>query len=247
MYSWKTIRTIAAVLLLIPIVHLAYLVSQDTLSTLNASPEAWADEVDAFTRSDRLDQLPENPVVIVGGRRVTLWKGLDDLLAPMTVLNRGLGDATANDISHYYQRIIGYYRPHTVVLLPGESEFHIRENKSTEEMVRAVRQLVELDRSHGITKHFYVFSPLKTPLYPSNDRKIDEISRQLKVWAGTIAEVHILDANVLLSKRNGSANPSYYRSDGVNLNEHGYVRISMMLRAQMEKDNPQVYGGTGAS
>ena len=247
MYSWKTIRTVAAVLLLIPMVHLAYLVSREALSTLNASPEAWADEVDAFTRSDRLNHLPDNPVVIVGGRRVTLWKGLEDLLAPMTVLNRGLGNATTNDISHYYQRIIGYYQPQTVVLLPGESEFHIRESKSTEEMVRAIRQLVELDLSHGITKHFYVFSPLKTPLYQSNDRKIDETSRMLKDWAATIDEVDILDANVLLSKRNGRANPSYYRSDGVNLNEHGYVRISMMLRAQMEKDNPDVYGGTGAS
>ena len=247
MYSWKTIRTVAAVLLLIPIVHLAYLVSRETLDTLNASPEAWADEVDAYTRSDRLGQLPVNPIVIVGGRRVTLWKELDDLLAPMTVLNRGIGDATTLDILHYYQRAIGYYQPHTVVLLPGESEFHIRENKSAEEMVRAIRQLVELDLSHGVTKHFYVFSPLKTPLYQSNDRKIDETSRQLKAWATTIDEVDILDANVLLSKKNGRANPSYYRSDGVNLNEHGYVRISMMLRAQVETDNPQVYSGTGAS
>ena len=247
MYSWKTIRTLAAVLLLIPIVHLAYLVSRETLATLNASPEAWAKEVDAYTRRDRSNHLPDNPVVIVGGRRVILWQDLDDLLAPMPVLKRGLGDATTNDITYYYESLIGYHRPHTVVLLPGESEFHIRDSKSAEEMVEAIRELVELDLSHGITRHFYVFNPLKTPLHPSNNSKIDQIGRELRAWATARDDVDILDANALLSGRNGSAKPGYFRSDGVNLNEHGYVRLSMMLRAQMEKDNPEVYGLAEAS
>ena len=242
MYSWKTIRTVAAVLLLIPIVHLAYLVSRETLNTLNASPEAWASEIEAYTLSDRLQPLPEDPIVIVGGRRVTLWRDLEDLLAPMTVLNRGLGDATTNDIIYFYPRLIGYYRPHTVVLLPGESEFHIRESKSAEEMVRAIRQLVEMDLAHGVSRHFYVFSPLKTPLYQANNQKIDKTARQLKAWAAKLDKVDILDANVLLSNRSGAAKPGYFRSDGVNLNEHGYVRLSMMLRAQFEKDNPEIFG-----
>ena len=93
MYSWKTIRTLAAILLLIPIVHLAYLVSWETLLTLNNSPETWAREVNAYAKSDRLEQLPTDPIVVVGGRRVSLWQDLDDLLAPMTVLKRHLGDS----------------------------------------------------------------------------------------------------------------------------------------------------------
>ena len=242
MYSWKTVRTVAAVLLLIPIVHLAYLVSRDTLATLNGTPEAWAAEVEAYTRADSLHPLPENPVVIVGGRRVALWRGLEDLLAPMPVLNRALGDATTNDITYYYQRLIGYYQPHTLVLLPGESEFHIRDSKSAEEFIRAVQELAELDQSHGITQHFYIFTPLKTPLHRSNDAKIDEISRQLKHWARTRDRVDILDANTLLASRNGSANPAYFRTDGVNLNESGYVRLSILLRTQMEQDNRDIYG-----
>ena len=56
MYSWTTIRTVAAVLLLIPIVHLAYLVSQDTLKTLDTSPEAWASEIEAFSSLDQSGQ-----------------------------------------------------------------------------------------------------------------------------------------------------------------------------------------------
>lgn len=241
MYSWKTIRTLAAALLLVPIVHLAYLVSRETLLTLDNSPEAWADKVNAYARSDRLAQLPKDPIVIVGGRRVGLWQELEDILAPMAVLKRSIGDATTNDITHFHSDLIGFYRPHTVVFFPGESEFHIRDNKSAEELVEAIRALVELDLSYGITRHFYVFSPLKTPLYPSNNLKIDTVSKQLKAWANSVKELSILDANILLSDRSGSAKPGYFRSDGVHLNEHGYVRLSMMLRAQLEQDNPERY------
>lgn len=242
MHSWKTIRTLAAILLLIPIVHLAILVSRETYSVLDPSPEAWAGEVESFVKADRLTPLSTNPIVIVGGRRVTLWKDLDDLLAPMPVLNRGVGDATVNDITHYYQDLIGFYHAHSVVLLPGESEFHIRDNKSAEELVAAICELVDLDLSYSITQNFYIVTPLKTPLYPENNNKIDKISLELKTWATGDKRVKVLDANLLLSDRNGRAKPSYFRTDGVNLNEHGYVRLSLMLRAQLERDNPSIYG-----
>jgi len=242
MYSWKTIRTLAAVLLLLPIVHLAILVSQEAYSVLDPSPEAWADEVESFAKADQLEPLATNPIVIVGGRRVTLWEDLEDLLAPMAVLNRGVGDATVNDITHYYQQLIGFYNAHSVVLLPGESEFHIRDNKSAEELIAAVRELVELDLSHSVTQKFYVVTPLKTPLHADGNDKIDTISRGLKNWADSDERIKVLDANLLLADRNGFAKPSYFRTDGVNLNEHGYVRLSLMLRSQLERDNPGIYG-----
>ena len=80
MYSWTTIRIICAILLLIPVVHLTYLVSKETLATMDSSPEAWADELATFEEIDGGNQLPQNPVVVVGGRRVKIWRGLEDTL-----------------------------------------------------------------------------------------------------------------------------------------------------------------------
>jgi hypothetical protein len=245
MYSWKTIRTVAAVLLLLPLIHLAVIVSKETTRSLNSSPNAWASEVIKYAKIDQRSTMPSDPIVIVGGRRVSLWRDLEDLLAPMPVLTRGLGDATTDDIIYYYENLIGFYRPHTVVLLPGESEFHIRDNKSADELVAAIQKLVKLDLSHGITRQFYIFSVLKTPLYPSNNSKIEESTQALQSWAASIESVEIIDANTLLADRKGKAKPGYFRNDGVNLNDSGYVRLSMMLRAQLERDNPAIYGLAG--
>jgi len=242
MYSWKTIRIACAILLLIPIVHLALLVSREALATLDSSPTVWNGELDAYAREDRLVERAVDPIVVIGGRRVLLWHGVEELLAPRTVLMRGLGDATVNDITFHYERLIGFYQPETVVLLPSNSEFHIRDMKSADELVRAIRELVELDLTHRKTGHFYVFAPLNTPLYPEDQAKIEDTTRQLKSWAADNSQVDILDANVFLCDENGKAKPDYFRTDGVNLNDLGYSRLSTLLLSQVERDNPGVSG-----
>jgi hypothetical protein len=230
MYSWNTIRTICAVLLLIPIVHLTYLVSRELLAAMDNSPQAWAGEVEAYVEADQAATLPEEPVVVIGERDVKLWRELEDTLAPRPVLVRGLGGATVNDLAHYHSQLVSFYRPSAVVLLPGSSEFHIRDNKSAEELFRAVRQLVELDLSIAPSRRFFVFAPIKTPLYPQDHDKIERVTDMLEVWADDRPEVVLIDANPLLAKRSGEPNPDYFRMDGIYLNDPGYLRLSLLLR-----------------
>jgi lysophospholipase L1-like esterase len=202
MYSWKAIRTFCAVLILIPVVHLAFLVSRDTLSVLDASPDAWARELEVYVKQDMRKTLPESPVVVVGGRRVKLWRSLDTVLAPQPVLMRGLGDATLDDIA--------------------------------EEFVSAARNLARIDRDHGITQHFVLISPLKTPLFPQDHDKIDRITRELSLWASSREWFTLVDANRMLSRGNGKAGPEFFRSDGVHLNESGYLRLAMQVQEQLD-------------
>ena len=241
MYSWKAIRTICAVLLLIPIVHLAYVVSQEILATLDASPEAWADEVRAYEDADVNAEIPDSPILVVGGRRVKLWQGLDALLSPRPVLMRPLGDATVDDITHYHAELVGYQQPSALVVLPSNSEFHVRDNKSAEELVTAIRKLVALDESYKVARQYYIFAPIKTPLYPRDYAKIRKTTRLLQQWAQHDEQVEILDANALLAKSNGEPNPDFFRLDGVNLNEQGYVRLSLLLQGLLTQYEPEPY------
>lgn len=235
MFSWRIIRVICLVLLLLPVVHVAYLISGDVAASLDPSPEAWQDEIDAYRRADLASALPEKPIVVVGGLRVRLWQGLEDLLAPRPVLMRGLGDATVDDITFNYPELIAYYRPASVVFLPGNSEFHIRDSKSADELVAGIRQLVALDGSQGSNAHYYLISPIKTPLHSSDYDKIDTVVTDLTAWAAQQPRVTVLDANRMLQTADGRPSPAFFRVDGVNLNEHGYLRLSTLVLNHVEK------------
>jgi hypothetical protein len=244
MYSWRAIRTVCSVLLLLPLVQLGYLMSRETAETMDASPATWARELDHYAAEDAAAKLPAHPILIVGGRRVKLWGQLSDLLAPKPVLMRGLGDAIVEDITYNYTQLIGYYQPDTVVLLPGNSEFHLRDSKSAQDLLAGIRDLVTLDGSYGITRKFYIFTPIKTLTDPQDYATIDETTRLLKALAATDPRITILDANPLLCDRHGHPRPLYFRGDGVNLNEHGYLHLSMLLYTQVTTDTPLIVGNT---
>jgi hypothetical protein len=246
MLSWKQIRIICAILLLAPIVHVTYLFSRSTMEMLDHSPATWQREMDDYARQDEGITLPENPIVVVGGLRVKLWQGLEELLAPRPVLMRGIGFAIIEDILHHYDRLIGFYQPDTVVLLPGYSEFHMRDNKSGAELAEAIAVLVEFDQSYGRTRRFYVFTPIKTPLNPGDYPRIDEAATLLEELARGDPRVVLLDANALLAGPDGKPRPNFFRGDGINLNEHGYLRLSVLLDNQLKADTQPPGAGAEA-
>lgn len=236
MYSWKRIRVICAILLLLPIVHLVYLVSGSTMKVLDVSPEIWREEVDAFRAADNQSALPESPIVVVGGKRVTLWQDLPQTLSPRPVLMRGIGDAVIEDIEYFYDSLVAYYRPDTVVLLPSASEFFLRDNKSPADFLEAVQSLVSTDRASASSRRFYIFTPIKTPIRPGNHETIQQTGELLQAWADSLEGVAVLDANRLLCDEDGEPRPHFFRPDGNNLNEHGYLRLSVLLMSEIELD-----------
>ena len=238
MYSWKAIRLTCTILLFLPLAHLAYLMSRDALELMDNSPQAFQRELDDYIAADTRITLPKNPVVVIGGRRVRLWPDLERALAPHPVLMRGLGDAIVEDLTFNYPRLVGYYQPLAVVLLTGNSEFIMRDNKSGEELAQAVKELVELDADHGVTRHFYIFTPLKTPLRRSDDAAIELASALLADMAEKDQRVVILDANSVLAGPDGLPDPAYFRSDGLQVSEHGYVRLTALLQNRIATDLP---------
>jgi len=241
MYSWKRIRIVCAILLLLPIIHVVYLVSSSTMDTLAVSPEVWREEVEAFNARYPDNLRPHHPIVVVGGKRVTLWDDLPQTLAPREVLMRGVGDAIVEDIVYFYESLVGYNQPDTVVLLPSASEFHLRDTKSPEGFLEAVQSLVAKDKLLQVCRHrFYLFSPIKVPRRPNNHDTIDKATALMKEWATTQDKVVVLDANQLLTDPEGDPRPQYFRPDGSNLNEHGYLRLSLLLLAEIERDESAV-------
>jgi hypothetical protein len=210
--------------------------SRNTMEILDANPETWAREVADYAAQDAKTALPRKPVVLVGGQRVTLWQDLEQSLSPHPILMRGLGDAIVEDIIHYYPQLVGDYQPRALVVMLGNGEFFLRASKSAEEVIGAIQTLEALDDSHQVTERFIVFAPLKTPRHTRDHPKIAKTAELLKAWADTRKRVIVLDANPLLCDRYGAPRARYFLGDGVNLNEHGYLRLAVLLKTQLEAD-----------
>ncbi len=235
MYEWKALRILAGLLLCLPVVHLTYVVSEDLNRYLDPSPEVWEAEMRDLIRDDMEASIPSDPLLVVGGHRVRLWRDLPARLQPRPTLLRPLGDATLEDISHHYQRLVGFYRPAILVVFPGYADLHLRDEKSPEEFEKALTGLLKLDESYGSTSWRYVIAPVHMPLHPEDQGRISEIARRTEALAARLGNTTIIDPNPTLRGLDGEPNPAFFSIDGINLSAEGYARISMLLEEHLRQ------------
>jgi len=234
MFQWKTLRLIAAILIALPLLHLAYTLGTGAVTYLEPTPETWSPAMEAVIEADMDLALPERPILVVGGQRVRLWRDLPDRLAPRPVLLRPLGDATIEDIRYHYDRLVGHYRPDTLVIVPGYAELHLRDSKTAAAFVRAARELLATDEAYGVTRQRILLTPMLMPLHPEDDERVRAIGAATLGLAATLPNLLILDPNELLTRADGRPNPDYYLSDGINLNSEGYARVTLMLEQAID-------------
>lgn len=241
MFKWKTLCILAAVLLSVPLVHLSAMVSKDLGRYLNPSPSAWDSEISALIDADLDIALPDRPLLVVGGQRVRLWKDLTNRLRPIPTLLRPLGDATLEDLTHHYGRLVAFYRPRALVLFPGYADLHIRDRKHPQEFETELRRLFELDEAYGSSEWRYVIAPLMMPLHPRDDERLKAMAERAKRVARESTNLTFIDPNPLLRGPNGRPNPAYFRGDGVNLNAEGYARVTLLLTDAVRKNKSLLF------
>jgi len=234
MYHWTTLRTVAGVLLCIPLIHVAFILSKDIGSYMDPSPEVWNRDIADLIEDDLGTTLPENPVVVIGGHRVRLWTDLPATIAPRETLLRPLGDATLEDLSHHYNRLAGFYRPDILVVFPGYADLHLRDEKTPRDFEESARALLEMDEEYGSSQWRYMIAPVQMPLHPKDQPRIAKINDRLKALSQELPDLTVIDPNPFLSRVDGSPNPEFYRGDGINLSPAGYARISLLLSTELK-------------
>ena len=236
MYDWKTLKVLGLVLLCLPVAHLAYLTVQMRQTLANPAPEVWQDQLQEIIDGDQGLSLPAAPIVATGGLSVRLWKDLPAVIAERPTLLRPLGGASIEDLTHHYNRLIGYYRPSVLIVMPSYEELHLRNPKSPEALVGALRGLLERNIGLAVTSRRYVVMPIKTLRHPSDGPRIDAMTEVSQALARSLPLTSVLDPNPLLAGEDGAPNPDYFGIDGINLNEDGYAQLSGLLRRTLIED-----------
>jgi hypothetical protein len=86
--------------------------------------------------------------------------------------------------------------------------------------------------------HFYVLTLNKWPRFHDYWGVVDTVNHQLEEWADEQPRVTLIDARLLFEEPGGLPVQQMFRADGVNLNDGGYLRMSLLLRQQIDADYP---------
>src|SRR5215203_89664 len=89
--------------------NVLYLLFMFACCTTACSQAAFEDEIKSFQQEDSISSPPRNAILFVGSSSFRLWKNLKEDFSKHTVINRGFGGSSLQDVFYHKERIIYPY------------------------------------------------------------------------------------------------------------------------------------------
>lgn len=193
----------------------------------------YAADVDALAEKSAQDTAVVD-VVFFGSSSIRLWKGLDEMMAPLKVVNRGYGGATVRDILVNYDKIMVHYTPKAFVVF-CDNDICGNENLDLSAVgvldhYRLLFQMLEADYP-GIPVFFlsWKYSGCRAGLRDTQ-KLVNDI---MAAYAANSSQVTFVDVNVTLLLPDGTVDQSLFESDDLHINTEGYLRWTSVLKPSL--------------
>ena len=145
-----------------------------------ANPTNFEKSIRDFEAADRTNTPPSGAIVVAGSSSIRMWHGqMRGDLAPLTVIPRGFGGSTMNDLLYYAPRVIVAYKPRAVVVYEGDND--LARGIAPSNVVAKFTELVALlHRELPAARIYYMAckpSPRRVALWPKAVALNDSIRR----------------------------------------------------------------------
>lgn len=193
----------------------------------------YSDQIKALEEKAAADSVSEVDVVFFGSSSIRLWKGLEEMMSPLKVVNRGYGGATLRDIHYNYSSIMAHYFPRAFVVFCDNDIAGNNNDLTTGEVLDHYRLLFQrLEQDYPDTPVFFLswkYSDLRAGL--RDKQRI--VNHLIAEYASLSPQVTFVDVNSLLLDENGEVNPALFENDNLHINREGYLLWTSVLKPQL--------------
>ena len=209
-------------------------------------PLRFEEAIEDFEAQDAISPPPAGAIVVTGSSSIRRWHPtMERDLAPLTVVPRGFGGSTMQDVLHYVDRVVIAYRPRAVVIYEGDNDTGMY-GVAPETIVRQFEAIVERIHMSLPETRIYVLS-----VKPSvaRWRFWSQATRTNELLARVAAE-HVLityiDVATPMLDSNGVVRDDIFVADNLHLNETGTRIWAATVRAALLDHEGRYERPTGA-
>ena len=184
-------------------------------------PERYRGAIDGFLAAEAQAPVPEGAVVATGSSSMRGWHGrIASDLEPLTVIRRGFGGSTMNDVRHFLAELVLRHRPRAVLLYEGDNDLAL--GATPEEVLHHFDAIVDGIHAHLPQTRIYVLA-VKPSL--ARWRLADAMRRTNALLAARAAadnRLTFLDIATPMLNGSGAPRPGIFVDDGLHMNAAGY-------------------------
>ena len=206
--------------------------------TQTIDPTRFEEAIQAFEAEDRAMMPPEGAIVVTGSSSIRRWHpSLKQDLAPLTVIPRGFGGSTMQDLEYFLDRIVIKYKPRAVVIYEGDNDTAY--GVAPEEIVGRLESIV--DRVHAEVPEARVYVMSVKPSLARVDvwDKAQEANVLSQRFAASHDLVSYIDVANPFLQSNGKVMDDIFIDDGLHLNEKGTQIWASTIKAALMEGEAQ--------
>ena len=192
----------------------------------------WEWQVRRIERRCARTPPPRRPIVLTGSSSIWLWRTMAQDLAPLPVLNHGFGGSHMAHVTHFLDRLVVPFAPHTLVVYSGDNDIAgTLGPKRTPEEVRDAAEALLDHVSTRLPETRVILLSIKPSrarwlLWPEMRRANELLARCCQARSVTFLDV----ATPLLAQPPEPPDRSLFRWDGLHLSRRGYAAWAGVLR-----------------
>ena len=190
--------------------------------------------IDQFKQFDQRNTLPSDPVLFIGSSSIVYWETAQ-AFPDHSVINRGFGGASLEEIIHYYDEIVKPYQPTAVVIYCDINIEMGQQPKAVLALYKTLLVRIEQD-----------FPQAQILLLSMKPTMVDHIlgrevlknkintNKQLKAFSQQKDNLHFVDVGEALRLNDGRVNPDLFL-DGMHLNRKGYQQWNPLMKRALNQ------------
>ena len=190
----------------------------------------YAADVEELAAKAAADQRKDIDVVFFGSSSIRLWNGLEEMMAPLSVVNRGYGGATVRDILVNYDKLMAHYSPKAFVVFCDNDICGNEVDLTVSGVLDHYRLLFNrLDQDYpGVPVFFLSWKYSGLRAFMCDTQKL--VNDVMADYASSSNQVTFVDVNATLLQPDGDINQSLFESDNLHINRDGYLLWTSVLK-----------------
>ncbi|HVS96688.1 MAG TPA: GDSL-type esterase/lipase family protein [Puia sp.] len=229
------IARIAVCCLLLPVgVRSRAQVPPPVQSSVSSQPPFW-NEIAEFKHKDSLQHPPSNAILFIGSSSFRKWTSVQADFPGYTIINRGFGGSTFDDLIRYAKDIIYPYHPKQVVIYCGDNDLAGDRKMTGKKVYRRFVKLYDMIRKHlGDVDIVFVSikpSPSREKLMP----EMEEANDLIRNFIAQRSHAAFVDVYHLMLNARGRPMDELFIADKLHMNEKGYKIWQQALLPYLDK------------
>jgi lysophospholipase L1-like esterase len=207
------------------------------LKAEGTDPSRWADVMHAFEMEDAACSPPSNAIVFTGSSSITFWRTLQDDMAPLTVLNRGFGGSTMQDVLYWLDTLVIRVQPRAVVVYEGDNELGLY-GGTPEKILEQFSTFAFRIRSQLPESRIYPLSIKPSPFWWDMWAEMRRANDLIRAFCETGPQLHFIEVGSHMLDDQGRPKSELFEADGLHLSVRGYgVWTSIIRRVLLARED----------